>query len=238
MIVTVRDKITDFVLYVKKCNAESYEEIKMVLNEVKNLFGEPDVSDMRSGILLAAQEVFSEGQKEYVLYYLRDFGKELMYDYHKELGLARNRLRIKSRIKSILKSISYNQRTLYEIEQGYCTEIESLELMSIKRVLEKLLKSNGSSSYGFPFSLNNLNFYYACKEAENMLGKYYLKIQGSSSNQIITELLNLIKMVTKNEHIKAISNKLSEINRLFQKLRFTFKIPEKGKLSEELSEDE
>ncbi|MEM0160168.1 MAG: hypothetical protein QXO58_00785 [Thermoplasmata archaeon] len=45
-------------------------------------------------------------------------------------------------------------------------------------------------------------------------------------------------MVTKNEHIKAISNKLSEINRLFQKLRFTFKIPEKGKLSEELSEDE
>ncbi len=109
--------------------------------------------------------------------------------------------------------------------------------MSIKRILEVLFNSNGSSGYSFPFSLKPLNFYYVCKEAENKIQNLYLRVHESSSKEIIDEIMGLIKKVTDNENIKDLANKLSDINRLFQKLRFSFNIPEKGKLSDKLSED-
>ncbi len=241
MIVAVRDTISDFVLYVKKCRAESYEEIKSILKEVKDRFGMPEgiISDMRAGILLALNDIFPKVPKRICLmHFLRDLGKELMYDYNKGLDIAINRQRIKAPLKEILKSLpEYNVRTLYEIEQCFCTSREILEGMGIRRILEVLFNSNGSSGYGFPFSLKPLNFYYACKEAENKIQDLYLNVHESSSKEIISEIMGQIKKVTDNENIKDLANKLSDINRLFQKLRFSFNIPEKGKLSDKLSED-
>ncbi|MGC8664030.1 MAG: hypothetical protein ACP5TX_06520, partial [Thermoplasmata archaeon] len=154
------------------------------------------------------------------------------------LDIAINRQRIKAHLKEILKSLpEYNVRTLYEIEQCFCTSREILEGMGIRRILEVLFNSNGSSGYGFPFSLKPLNFYYACKEAENKIQDLYLNVHESSSKEIISEIMGQIKKVTDNENIKDLANKLSDINRLFQKLRFSFNIPEKGKLSDKLSED-
>ncbi len=119
MIAAVRDTISDFVLYVKKCRAESYEEIKNILKEVKDRFGMPEgiISDMRAGILLALNDIFPKVPKRICLmHFLRDLGKELMYDYNKGLDIAINRQRIKAPLKALLKSLpEYNVRTLYEI---------------------------------------------------------------------------------------------------------------------------
>ena len=51
MIVAVRDSISDFVLYVKRCHSESEDSMKTVLQDVKSRFGIPSgiTCDMRSG---------------------------------------------------------------------------------------------------------------------------------------------------------------------------------------------
>ena len=53
MIVAVRDHISGFTLYSKRCDAESEESIREILTEIKKMFGTPSgsISDMRSGII-------------------------------------------------------------------------------------------------------------------------------------------------------------------------------------------
>ena len=167
MVIVVRDAISGFTLYAEKCHSESFESVKDILVKVKKKFGIPSgaISDMRAGILEALEHVFPGiPVRICLMHFLRDLGKDLLSDIHTDLGIMINKIGIKSPLKSLLRSIpAYNQATLYEIEQGFCTDRKGMEAMSVRKILESILSVNGSSGYGFPFSLSHLNFYLSCR---------------------------------------------------------------------------
>ena len=241
MIVVVSDSISGFVLKARKCNAESYDEIRDILQQVKYRFGNPSgiISDMRSGILSAIEETFPDiPHRVCLLHFLRDIGNDLMKDLHLSMGKAINGIGIKSALKEILGSIpDYDQMTLYEIEQGYCTDREKMEIMAVKRILERLLGTTGSSGYGFPFSLRHLNFYLACREAEKELNSLRQKIDCAVSTRLLSGITALIIRVTGDDSITDKATKLSDINRLFQRMRNAFRMPEKGNMSDDIPDD-
>jgi hypothetical protein len=241
MIVVVRDSISNFTLHAEKYASESYENIKDILMKVKERFGSPSgsISDMRSGILTALAEVFHGMPiRICLMHFLRDLGKGLMVDMHNNLGLKINRKGIKSALKSILRSMpDYDQNTLEEIENGFCSDRGKMEIMAIRRIIEPVLSVNGSSGYGFPFSLNHLNFFTSLKEAGKLLSELSEKAAGEESMELISSARKYIGRIVTDQSIVETAKKLSEVNMLFQKLRFAFRIPEKGNLSDDIPDD-
>ncbi len=239
MIVVARDAISGFVLMVKRCNSESHESIKSILESVREQFGDPSgiTCDMRPGIISAASETFPKIPiRICLMHFLRDLGKEIMKDMHTDLGIMINRMGIKTPLKRIIRNMpDYDQKTLDEIDNGYYGEKHKIEIMSIRRVLEKLVKSTGSSGYGFPFSLKHLNLYIACTEAVNRLNRLSGKIETEDAKEYISSIERVIGKITDNPQISNIGKKLGSVNALFQSLRRVFKVPEKGKLSDELN---
>ena len=242
MVIVVRDAISGFTLYAEKCHSESFESVKDILVKVKKKFGIPSgaISDMRAGILEALKHVFPEIPiRICLMHFLRDLGKDLLSDMHTDLGIMINKIGIKSPLKSLLRSIpAYNQSTLYEIEQGFCTDRKGMEAMSVRKILESILSVNGSSGYGFPFSLNHLNFYLSCKEAEKKLNNLSSRITGEDSIKFLNTAIKEITRITKNNRIVKTVKKLSGINMLFQKIRNAFNMPDKGNLSADMEDDD
>ena len=242
MVIVVRDAISGFTLYAEKCHSESFESVKDILLKVKKKFGIPSgaISDMRAGILEALEHVFPGiPVRICLMHFLRDLGKDLLSDIHTDLGIMINKIGIKSPLKSLLRSIpAYNQATLYEIEQGFCTDRKGMEAMSVRKILESILSVNGSSGYGFPFSLSHLNFYLSCKEAEKKLNNLLSRITGEDSIKLLNTAIKEITRITKNNRIVKTVKKLSGINMLFQKIRNAFNMPDKGNLSADMEDDD
>jgi len=242
MVIVVRDAISGFTLYAEKCHSESFESVKDILVKVKKNFKIPSgaISDMRAGILEALKHVFPEIPiRICLMHFLRDLGKDLLSDMHTDLGIMINKIGIKSPLKSLLRSIpAYNQSTLYEVEQGFCTDRKGMEAMSVRKILESILSVNGSSGYGFPFSLNHLNFYLSCMEAEKKLNDLSSIIKDEDSLKFLNTAINKIERITKNSAIKETADRLSDINMLFQKIRNAFRMPEKGNLSDIIKDDD
>ena len=109
-----------------------------------------------------------------------------------------------------------------------------IALLTAKAVAEKLVGFTGSSGYGFPFSLKHLNFYMACKEAMNRLNLLSEKIQSEDAKRYISSIECVMKKITDNPEINATGRKLGSVNALFQSLRRMFRVPDKGKLSDEM----
>ena len=241
MVIAIRDAVSDFTLYSEKYHSESFASIKDILLKVKARFGIPSgsISDMRAGILAALAHVFPGMPiRICLLHFLRDLGKDLLYDLHTNLGSAINNKRVKSPLKSILRSIpAYDQDILSEVEQGFSSDRECVETMAIRKILEPILAVTGSSGYGFPFSLEHLNFYLSCKEAENKLDVLSGKIKGKNSKKLLKDTMKVIKRITKDDNLKEMAGKLSDINMLFQKIRSAFNVPEKGSLSDDMKDD-
>ena len=120
-----------------------------VLLFLKGMFGIPSgaISDMRQGIRATLDEAFPEIPRRICLFHsLRDTGSDLMKSMHIDLGRDINRIGIKSALKEISASMpDYDQTTLYEIEHGFCSDRETMEMMAVKRILERLIGSTGSS---------------------------------------------------------------------------------------------
>ena len=238
MIVAVRDSISDFVLYVKRCHSESEDSMKTVLQDVKSRFWIPSgiTCDMRSGIISAAEKVFPDVPiRICLMHFLRGLGKDLMLNLHTDLGLMINGTKIKSKLKSLLREIpGYDQRTLDHVREGFSTDRERVETMAIRRVLEKLVTFTGSSGYGFPFSLKHLNFFLACIAARNSLNRLSDRISGKAKSYA-TSILDLVTKVTNNPKIDELGKKIGSINALFESLRKVFMIPKRGKLSDNVN---
>ena len=235
MIVAVRDSVSGFVLYVKRCDSESEESIKDVLNTVKSGFGIPSgiTCDMRSGIISAAQMVFPHTPiRICLMHFLRDLGKDLMEDIHTDPGLMINSAGIKSSLRKILREIpDYNRKTLEEIESGFCTDRSRIETMAIRRILENIL-SLKSSGYGFPFSLRHLNFFTACEEGRKKLSDLAPAVTEKESGELISPIGKYVSKITDITRIKETANKLRDINSIiFRKIREAFRIPGQGNLS-------
>ncbi len=62
MIVAVKDAISGFALYVRRCFSESQESMETMLLQVKERFGIPSgiTCDMRAGIISAAGKIFPD----------------------------------------------------------------------------------------------------------------------------------------------------------------------------------
>ncbi len=242
MIVAVRDSILDFVLHVNRCSSESEESMKAVLRDVKERFGDPSgiTCDMRSDIISAAQSVFPETPiRICLMHFLRSLGKELMLDLHTDLGIMINRMGIKSTLRSILRDIpDHDQKTLDEIEDGYSSDRDKVEIMAVRQILEKLIGSAGSSGYGFPFSLRHMNFYLACMEAKNGLAGLSGKIVSERAKGYVKSIMDTVAAITDNDTISATRRNLGSVNALFQSMRRAFKVPRMGKLSDEIPDDD
>ena len=61
---------------------------------------------------------------------------------------------MKSSLKFILNNMpDYDQKTLDDIENGFSSQGEEMEIMCIRMMLEILTGFAGNSGYGFPFSI-------------------------------------------------------------------------------------
>lgn len=238
MIVVARDAVSGFILMVKRCDSESHESIKGILESVRKQFGDPSgiTCDMRAGIISAALETFPKTPiRICLMHFLRELGKDLMRDMHTNLGVMINRMGIKDPLKRIFRDMpDYDQGTLDEIHNGHYEDRGKMEIMSVRRIMEKLVGFTGSSGYGFPFSLKHLNFYMACKEAMNRLNLLSEKIQSEDAKRYISSIECMVKKITDNPEINATGRKLGSVNALFQSLRRMFRVPDKGKLSDEM----
>ena len=241
MIIVIRDAVSDFTLYSEKYHSESFASIKDILLKVKERFGTPSrsISDMRAGILAALAHVFPGIPiRICLMHFFRDLGKDILHDLHTSLGNEINNRRVKSPLKSILRSMpEYNQDILLEIEQGFSSDRECVETMAIRKILEPVLTVNGSSGYGFPFSLDHLNFHLSCREAEKKLDILSCSIREENSVKLINNAMKVIRRITKNDTITEIAGKLSDVNMLFRKIRSAFNVPEKGSLSDGMNDD-
>ncbi len=238
MIVVVRDAISDFTLYVRKCSSESQESIEDILNIIDKKFGKPSgiTCDMRSGIISAAQSVFPNIPiRICLMHFLRDLGKDLMMNMHTDLGIMINRKWIKSHLKRILRGMpDYRQGTLEEIEHDFCTDIKEIECMTLRRILEKVVCVGGSSGYGFPFTLKHLNFFNACSSAVTELAELMKKLKETEIIDTAISIVNYLKKVTENKTIVSMTGRLGDINSIiFQKIRKAFIIPNHGNLSDD-----
>ena len=241
MIVTVMDASSGFVLYAKKCSSESQENVEDVLKRIEEMFGTPSgtICDMSDGTLSAARAVFPDVPTRICLmHFLRDLGKDILKNMHTDLGTMITRIGIKSPLKAVLRSIpDYSQRTLDEIYYGFCSDRKEMEIMAVRRVIEKVVSMKGSSGYGFPFSLQHLNFFVACEEAEKKLSDLVPMMKERESLALTSIVEHHISRVTGNEAIRETANKLRDINSLiFKSIRSAFLMPDKGRLSEEVSD--
>jgi len=235
MIVAVKDSVSGFVLYVKRCGSESEESVVDVLDAVKSRFGTPSgiTCDMRSGILSAAGIVFPNVPVRICLmHFLRDLGKDLMKEMHTDLGILINRIGIKSPLRKILMNMpDYDQCTLYDIEYGFCLNREKMEIMAVRRILENIL-SVGSSGYGFPFSLRHLNFFISCEEGMNRIRELSSRFHCKESLSTAETVMNHLSRIVYNADIRYKAVKLNDINSyIFQKIRKAFMIPDHGNMS-------
>ena len=237
MIVAVRDSISGFTLWSRKCFSESYESILSVLKEVKERFGDPSgaISDMRQGIISALDEMFPNIPRRVCLFhFFRDLGSYIMKTMHLELGRRINGEGMKSQLKRLIRSIpSYDPFTLMEIEGGFCSSRDLMEIMSVRRILEPLSRT-ASSGYGFPFTLRHLNFYLECREAEIRLRNIMEHLSSREAMEYAKDAISLLSRVTGNESIVETAMKLKDVNAIFQGLRRAFGIPDHGKLSDDI----
>ncbi len=235
MIVVVRDALSGFTLYVRRCQSESDASIQSVLVDVKNRFGVPSgiTCDMRSGIISAAKSVFPHVPiRICLMHFLRDLGKDLMKDMHTDLGIMINRKGIKSGLKNMLKEMpQYDQDTLDEVSYGFSSHPEKVEIMSVRSVLENIM-STGSSGYGFPFSMRHLAFYVSCEEGMSKLSLLHIRMKDENARDRVSQIMKYLKLVVSDPDIMESARKLKDINSLiFQKIRKAFKIPDHGNLS-------
>ncbi|OWP56233.1 MAG: hypothetical protein B2I17_07030 [Thermoplasmatales archaeon B_DKE] len=171
------------------------------------------------------------------MHFLRDLGKDLMHDMHTDLGLKIIRKSMKSPLKSLLRSMpDYHQETLNEIDQGFCSDRWKMEIMAIRRIVENILTVNGSSGYGFPFSLNHLNFFTSVKDAAKRLSDLSGKVTGEASQNMISSVERLLNLIIMDQDIVDTANRLSDVNMIFQKIRSAFRVPEKGNLSDDIAD--
>ena len=238
MIIAVRDAISDFTLYVRKCDSESQDAIEDILRDIDRKFGKPSgiTCDMREGILSAAQKVFPGiPVRICLMHFLRDLGKDLMKNYHTDLGIMVNRMGIKSPLKKLLRAMpDYKQCTLDEISYGYCTDRKAIEFISIRRLLERIVNVGGGSGYGFPFTLKYLNFFNACSSAVKELTELIKRFKEKESTGTANSIADCLKMVTENVAIAALAGKLGDINSIiFQRIRKAFMVPDHGNLSDD-----
>ena len=110
-----------------------------------------------------------------------------------------------------------------------------MEIMSIRRILEPLSRT-GSSGYGFPFTQRRLNFYLKCTEAEIRLSNILEHLESREAIEYAKDAIGFLSRVTGTESIIETTQKLKDVNSIFQGLRRAFGIPDHGKLSDEMGE--
>ena len=139
----------------------------------------------------------------------------------------------------MLRDIPDNdQKTLDEIGDGYVSDLDKVEIMAARRILEKLIETTGSSGYGFPFSLKHMNFYLACLEAKNRLAGLSGKIVSEKAKEYVKSIMDHVAAITDNDTISATGRNLGSVNALFQSMRRAFKAPRMGKMSDEIPDDD
>ena len=186
------------------------------------------------GMISAALKIFPDMPiRICLMHFLRDLGKDPLMDMHTALGIMINRQGIKSSMKRLLRNIPlYEQKTLEEIEAGFCSDPVRMEFMALRMILEKPVNMNCSSGYGFPFSMRHLNFFMACDEAMNKLSELIPGLEDEKTKEMAGEISGYLSRITGNSTIVGNAVRLKDVNSMiFQKIRKGFMIPDNGNLS-------
>ena len=143
------------------------------------------------------------------------------------------------KIRAILRDLpEYHMPSLLELENGFCSEREKMEIMGIRRILERFIGVTGSSGYGFPFSLKHFNFYHASVQAMIYLSDMERAVANQDALSIIRRIKSLLARITGDKEIHDIASWIGSINALFQGFRKAFHLPEKGNLSMDTGKDD
>ena len=120
----------------------------------------------------------------------------------------------------------YDQKTLYEIENRYFNEAGRMEVMAVRRVLEKVLHSTNSSGYRFLFSLKHLKFFIARVEVDKNLADLTEKVDGKGSTALIPAIRGEIGKIISDQFPMEKAHNLSYVNAvIFQRIRNEFGFP-------------
>ncbi len=190
---------------------------------------------MRSGIISGAQIVFPGTPiRMRLMHFLRDLGKDLIKHMHTDLGLMINLMEIKSPLKKMLRTIpGYHQKILEEIESGFCTDRNRMEVMAMRRIVENIV-SMKSSGYGFLFSMRHLNFFMSCDDGMKILTELSGRLEYERSKKMAELIMKHPSKIAENPNIGDKAGTLRGINSfIFQKIRKVFKIPDHGNLSKD-----
>ncbi len=219
MIVAVRDAVSGFLLYGKRCHFEKHAEIVPLLREVRERYGVPcaAICDLRAGILSALGEVFPGVPVAVCRYhFLRDLGKDLMESDHVRLGKVLTTYGIRTALKRVLRTLpDYQVALLREVESGYCSDPKRLAVMECRRELESILSTGDKSGLGFPFTLRHLSFVKACGKALQFL----VENNAVAQDEGIEEAVCAIQEVVRDPQVLEVQDRLKEVEDLFESLR-------------------
>ncbi|MFN3659956.1 MAG: hypothetical protein ACK4TN_01815 [Brevinematales bacterium] len=218
-IITCYDSLSGIVLYATRIDTESYENVKPVLEKLKNNLGNPLVvmTDLGSQIRSAVSVVFPGVITVVCRYhFLRALGKDILDAYYPSLVKHVGNLRIMTKLDRLMKGIEERvdiKERLGELKYGYVSSQSDFYALLAWCVLKDITSYKEGTGYGYPFDLPILKFVNRCRHWWVRL--YDKRLDGVE----IKEALGIIKRVVDSVEICKLAGMVEDIKKLFEMLR-------------------
>lgn len=225
------NSVNGWVLYTRKIESESSQEIIPALKEIKRRYGDPLAikRDMGQGMALAVSEVFPDRPDKIChFHFVRDIGADILSGRY---DLIRNFL-IKNKIKTSLKWIFYDLITEIK-EGGYDVNLTFESIVDCKlsdfknnkpvyvyAIITWILNyAKDGDGLGFPFDLPYISLYERCMKALIIVDRLILLL--AELKRVYKPLIKLKKVLTlvNNQDVKLIHEKMEYGRTLFTRLR-------------------
>lgn len=232
------DSISGVILYSAQVDTESSENVKPMLEFLKNNLGAPlcGMTDLGTKIRSACEEVFPDVPFAVCrFHFLRDLGKDLLENNYLTMVKYVKSLKIMSKLERLLKEIEKKidiKETLIEVESGYSASLDSFNRLFAWVILKDITSYKEGTGYGYPFDLPILKFV-----TRILYWWDFFSTKKSECNEI-KMILKIIKRVKESAEICELTKKVMDINELFESLRNAMKInDEKTPLSADVPKD-
>lgn len=157
----VKDMMSGFRLFACRFTSENKEDLVVLLQYLKSIFGDPLVAirDGGTGIIQALEMVFPGMYQVYChFHFLRALGQALFDHYHKRFKKMLRGLGVKGKLRKLYRQVC-KQR-----DKGQNLFVSDL-LDELVLLLDYVLNYKGEG-LGYPFELEALCFYEKCLEIE------------------------------------------------------------------------
>ena len=236
MVFVGMNSVNGWVLYTKKIESESHEEIIPALNEINRMYGEPLAikRDMGKGMALAVSKVFPNTPDKICHYhFVRDIGKDILSEQYDSI---RNLL-ISNKIRTSLEGLFYEliteikdggydvNLTFDSIVNSKLSELKNNKPVYVYAIITWILNyAKEGEGLGFPFDLPYVSLYERCLKTLIIVDRLILLL--AELKMVYKPLIQLKKilMSVNSQDIKLIHEKMEYGRTLFTRLREILRI--------------